>query len=127
MMVFTQARVKVISENVANSATPGYRAKHLDTRAFQGALRKALDARGGDPHKPFRVEVDDQVATDEQGFLRVTPTETPVENILFHDGTNQSIERQMADLAETRMMHELASTLLRGRYDGIRKAIRGTV
>jgi flagellar basal body rod protein FlgB len=46
---------------------------------------------------------------------------------LFHDGTNQSLEREMADLAETVMVHETAGTLLRGNVDGLRKAIRGTV
>ena len=33
----------------------------------------------------------------------------------------------MADLAETGMVHEMAASLLRGYFDGIRKAIRGSV
>jgi flagellar basal body rod protein FlgB len=36
-----------------------------------------------------------------------------------------SIEEQMADLAENAMMHETVTTLLRGRFDGLRKAIAG--
>jgi flagellar basal-body rod protein FlgB len=126
-LAYNHARLRLISENVANIHTPGYRAKHLDTRAFQGALREALEARGNDPRKPFVVNVDGQVQTDRQGHLRVTPTEEPVENVLFHDGTNMSIERQMADLAETGMANELATTLLRGRLQALRTAIRGTV
>jgi flagellar basal-body rod protein FlgB len=126
-LVFNQARLKVIAENVANSNTPGYRAKSLDPRSFQAALRKALDERGGDPNKPLVIKDTGQVKTDRSGSLQVTPSETPVRNVLFHDGTNTSIEREMADLAETGMTQELASTLLRGRFDGLRKAIRGTV
>ena len=126
-LAFTGARVKMLAENVANAQTPGYRAKPLDAKGFQLALRRALDARGGDPTKPFIVESGKEVTTGANGLLQVRPTEQPVENILFHDGTNVSIERQMADLAETGMTHELATTLLRDRYEGLRKAIRGVV
>ncbi|MCH7592668.1 MAG: hypothetical protein IH989_07815 [Planctomycetes bacterium] len=124
---FNQARLRMIAENVANIHTPGYRAKQLDVRAFQGALRKAMDARGSDPSKPFVVNAGSEVKTDRFGRLHVTPSIEPVENVLFHDGTNLSIERQMADLAETGMMNQLTSRLLRGRYAGLRAAIRGTV
>ncbi|MFQ5494025.1 MAG: flagellar basal body rod protein FlgB [Phycisphaerae bacterium] len=126
-LAFSQAHLKVIAENVANIQTPGYRAKQLDVRAFQRALRAALDAKGGDAGKSLVVKSGREVATDADGFLRVTPSEVPVENILFHDGTNLSLERQMAKLAETGMTHELATTLLAGNFDRIRTAIRGTV
>ena len=126
-LAFNEARLKMISENVANIGTPGYRAKHLDTRKFQQALRGALDARGSDPRKPFAVEVAGQVRTDASGQLQVTPSLLPTDSVLFHDGTNLSIERQMADLAETGLMHQVATDLLRGRFEGLRKAIRGRV
>ena len=124
-LAFNQARFRMIAENIANSETPGYRTRHLDPQGFQAALRKALDTRGGDPKKPFVVTSGREVETDTNGFLKVTPSEKPVENVLFHDGTNMSIERQMAALAETDMMHEMTATLLRGRFAGLRKAISG--
>ncbi len=85
-----------------------------------------MKVRGRDPDKPFVVNTG-EVATDSLGLLNVTPSEKPVENILFHDGTNMSLETQMANLAETGMTHQLATALLRGRFDGLRKAIRGSV
>lgn len=126
-IAFTQARLKMIADNVANSETPGYRTKRLDQKAFQSALRDALDVRKEHPGSAFAVNVDGQVATDAGGFLEVTPTLAPVESLLFHDGTNQSIEREMVDLAETNMVHEFATSVLAGYFDGYRKAIRGTV
>ena len=126
-LAYNEARLQMIAENVANIHTPGYRTKQLDARAFQQALRKALDTRGSDPGKPFVVNVKGEVSTGRGGRLQVTPAETPVENVLFHDGTNMSIERQMADLAETGMTHDLLTMLLRGRFDGLKKAIRGMV
>lgn len=126
-LAYNEARLQMIAENVANIHTPGYRTKQLDARAFQQALRKALDIRGSDTSKPFVVNVKGEVSTGRGGRLQVTPSERPVENVLFHDGTNMSIERQMADLAETGMTHDLLTMLLRGRFDGLKKAIRGMV
>ncbi len=124
---FNAARLNMIAENVANSETPGYRTQRLDTKGFQKALRAALDRQGRDPGRRFDVRSGHEVATSADGFLEVTPSVEPAENILFHDGTNMSLERQMSDLAETAMMQDLATTLLRGAYEGFRKAIRGRV
>lgn len=123
---FNEAKLKVISENIANVNTPGYRAKQLDTPAFQRSLREALDRRGSDPNKPFVVKSGRQVSTDPSGRLHVTPTERPVENILFHDGTNISMEREMADLAKTGMSHRIIATMLKNRYEGLTRVIRDT-
>ena len=113
--------------NCHDEQNADYRAKHLDKTAFQEALKEALATRGNDPSKRLTVKVDGEVETDCRGRLRVRPSEQPTENALFHDGTNMSIERQMADLAETGMMNDLATTLLRGRFEALHKAIRGSV
>ncbi len=126
-LAFNEARLRMIAENVANAGTPGYRAKQLSVEAFQHALGAALDARRRDPSRPFVVESGREVTTRPDGSLHVTPAETPVDNALFHDGTNVSIEREMADLAKTVMTHDLATALLRERITGLQKAIRGTV
>lgn len=126
-LAYNEARLRMIAENIANIQTPGYRAKQLDKVAFQRALKEALANHGRDASEPFEVTVDGEVRTDQHGHLRVTPSTEPVDNILFHDGTNLSVERQMADLAETGMAHQLATQLLRGRFEGLRKAIRGSV
>ena len=126
-LAYNEARLKMISQNVANIHTPHYRTKQLDASAFRNALRAALNDKGSDSNKLFIVESRNEVRTDPSGLQKVTPGDQPVENVLFHDGTNQSIEQQMADLAETGMMHELSTILLRGRFEGLRKAIRGRV
>ena len=126
-MSFSEARLRVIADNVANVHTPGYRAKQLDVGSFQHALRKALDEKGNRTANTLNVEAGRQVATRQDGTLEIQATHRPVDNALFHDGTNLSIEREMADLAETGMMHDLAATLLQGRFEGLRKAIRGTM
>ena len=126
-LMFGEARLAMIAENVANVHTPGYRTKQLDVAGFQRALREALSAKGSDSYKRLEVNVGDEVETDSAGRLTVRPSLAPVEHSLLHDGTNQSMERQMAMLAETGMTHDLATMLLRGSYNGLRKAIRGTL
>lgn len=124
-MEFAEARMGVIADNVANLHTPGYRAKSLDPRGFQTALRDALEAKNGDPRRPLLVDNGHELRSDADGRLQVRPTYQPVQNVLFHDETNHSLERQMADLAETTLTHELAATLWRGGIDRLRSAIRG--
>jgi flagellar basal-body rod protein FlgB len=123
--VFTEERHRMIAENIANIGVPGYKTKRLDVAAFQRALGQALDARENDPSKPLVISGSRQVRTNERGELEVTPSERPPENILFHDGTNLSIERQMADLAQNGMMHEVTNALLQNRFGMLREAIRG--
>ena len=126
-LAFDEARLKMIAENVANAETPGYRAKQLDAAAFRSSLKEALEVRSGDATRPFEVKAGPEVRTDAFGYLQVKQSVKSAENALFHDGTNVSIERQMADLAETGMMHDLTTRLLQNRMDGLKKAIRGTV
>ncbi len=124
LMAYTEARQRVLAENVANIDNPHYRTKHLDAGAFQKSLREALNRQKATRSTTLELAGDDfQVEAD--GRLRVMPTEEPAENVLFHDGTNTRVEKQMALMAENAMMHETATELLRGRYEGLLKAIRG--
>lgn len=125
MLAFTQARHQVLAENVANVDTPGYRTQQLDTDAFQASLRKALDRRKATRSPDFKMTSTSQFSQDRAGRLQVTPTLEPTENILFHDGTNIRVEKQMSMMAENAMMHQLMSELMRGKFEGLLKAIRG--
>lgn len=122
---YTEARHRMLTENIANIDTPGYRTKHLDTATFQEALGKALTRRAEDPSGAFKLPATREFHEDASGGLVVTPVEEPAENILFHDGTNARLERQMAMLAENALMHQAATELLRTQFDTLRRAIRG--
>lgn len=125
-LAFAEARNKVLAENIANVTTPGYRAKQLDVNSFQAALAEASASRKEDGGA-FRLEQTDEIKVDDAGCLRVQPSYVPTQNLLFHDGTNASIERQMSDLAENTMTHQVANELLKTYFDGVSKAIRGRV
>ena len=87
---YNEARLAMISENVANAATPGYRTKQLDLSRFQSSLKDAIDRRSH-RREPLLTDGGEQVQADASGHLHVQPELTPVDHTLFHDGTNVSI------------------------------------
>ncbi len=124
-LAFLSARIETIAENIANADTPGYRTKRLDAAKFQQALQRAMEERGPAPGSALRVSASDEFRETASGRLIFTPIHRPQENIFFHDRTDMRIEEQMKDLAETTMMHQAVVELLKGNYDGLKKAITG--
>lgn len=127
VLAFTQAQHRVLTENVANAETPGYRTKRLDPDLFQDALRKAIDAWKRRPSAPLVLPDTRQFRSDAAGRVTFMPATAPPENLLFHDGTNMRIERQMAALAENAMTHQATIELLHEAYSHLNKAIAGRV
>lgn len=127
MLSFLAARLDVIADNIANADTVGYRTKILDPQLFQETLKRAIDDRDTSAGSPLRFRSTRQFHQDRDGKLMFTPAHEPQENILFHDRSDMRIEGQMKALAETVMMHQAAVELLRGQYDGLKKAIAGQV
>ena len=124
MLSFTEARHRVISENVANIDTPGYRTKQLDPGLFQKALRRAIDAQKREPDAAMTVGQTREFR--EQGGRLVTmPSLEPTENLLFHDGTNARIEKEMSELASNTMMHQLSVEFLNNHFRMLKRSITG--
>ena len=124
---FAEQRQKVLAENLANIDTPDHPTRRLDATAFQAALHEALE--GSDRPGAQRLELRGhaQVSTGPDGKLAVRPADEPASNVLFHDGTNARLERLLADVSENALSYEMTMNLLRGRYQGLLRAIRGRV
>ena len=127
MLSFVEQRHQVLVENIANIDTPNYKTRQLDTVKFQKSLRAAIDRRKETGSSNLELKGTRQFRQDAAGRLQVTPEEVPPENILFHDGTNQRVERQMALLAENGMMHQTMTQLLLDRFKVLNKAISGRI
>lgn len=121
---FTQARHRVLVENIANIDTPGYRTKQLDAAGFRAELRRAAERRGT-PAEPLPLRATNELQWDAAGHLTVAPSLEPAENAMFYDGTNARVERQMSALADNGQTHQLAVEMLKRSYDGLMTAIRG--
>ncbi len=131
---FVESRHRVLAENVANIDTPGYARKRLDPEAFQASLKEAMErvdalspARRRTGRALLHLRGNAQFATNFRGDIEVKPEIEPAENILFHDGTNARLEILMSEVAENALSHQFVMNQLRGRYEGVLKAIRGRI
>jgi flagellar basal-body rod protein FlgB len=101
------ARYQLITTNLANLDTPGYRTRDLD-------FRSALEQAG---QQAFGIEGGEVLA----GFA---PVSHPVRGLMARpDGNNVSVERETLLMAETQMKFNLAVALLKDEFHGIAQAI----
>ncbi len=112
------ARHKVISSNIANEETPGYKAKEIN---FQGELDKSMGNTttlqmaktnnshlnaGGLGDRPIKVNIDNSAQT---GL----------------DGNSVSLEKEMVKMAQNKLMHDATMTILSKKFEGLKSAIMG--
>lgn len=115
------ARHEVLSANIANADTPGYRPKDLD---FNSVMQSAVESRATVARESesrngnFGVTPSDlQSAVYEPEF----PDNRHGEDRL--DGNGVSIDRQMALMSENGLAYEASLTLLSRTLAGLRYAI----
>jgi flagellar basal-body rod protein FlgB len=90
------ARQRLVSSNLANADTPGYKTRDLD---FQGELKNLLAE-----NEPRTVEVSGLTSRN--------------------DGNNVSVDRESRLLAENALRFSTASALIRGQLRSLRTAIQ---
>ena len=110
MLRFTEARQNLLTEDVANVSTPGYRQRDLSVAAFQRQLQARL-AHG-------------ESGSDEQIDA---PVEIMRSGILSHDGNNRSMEHLMSEGAKNALMHNTVVELLRRQYQTLDMALKERV
>lgn len=96
-MTLLSARQRVVSSNIANADTPGYKTKDID---FQSEMQSAINGLGPS-------------VNDVHG-LRVK-----------NDGNNVNLDREARLLAENAMRFNMASNLIRGQLKTMKLAIDG--
>jgi flagellar basal-body rod protein FlgB len=111
---FAQRRHELLAGNLANIDTPDYRSKDLDVGDFQNALAESIvSARRSATESVSPVTRDDIYA----GPRKAT------EQVVFHDGNDVSLERQVTELAKNQHLHGLAITTMRSQFGLLRAAI----
>ena len=101
-------RAEVVSSNIANAETPGYRAKQLDFASF---MRQAAENAGAPGNKSPTLDAPQIV---EQEMPEVTRL----------DGNTVDMNREMSARAETGMQYLTGTQLLQSRLRTLRAAIR---
>ena len=112
-MSFAQRRQELLAGNVANIDTPDYRARDLNIGDFQNALAESIQNAARRPTGVEATTRDDLYA----GPRKAT------EQVVFHDGSDVSIEQQVTEIAKNQHMHSLAVTTIRSQFALLRAAI----
>ncbi len=95
------ARQRLVSSNIANVDTPGYRTQDID----------------------FQFEY--LAAAGSPDIAKLSPNVVGVPGLVVkNDGNDVSLDREARLLAENGIRFNLASTLLRGQFRAIRSAIQ---
>ncbi|MBI9017094.1 MAG: flagellar basal body rod protein FlgB [Phycisphaerae bacterium] len=127
VMSFTEARHEVLANNVSNFDTVGYKMQDLAKDEFFAELNRAIKQRdAGGAGAQLEMRNTSNIKFNNNS-LRASVLESESNNILFHDKNNRSVEKQMAEMAKNTIMHDVVAELLRGKYNGLQTAIRGTL
>ncbi len=104
---FRQLRQDVISSNIANAETPGYKAKKVD---FENALARAVDTDG-----LYKLSIDnpDQYPVGGGSIEDVRADVYDNPNItVTNDGNTVDLEREMANLSQNTILYKAAVELI---------------
>jgi flagellar basal-body rod protein FlgB len=104
---FREMRQELISSNVANANTPGFKAKKLD---FEEALARALDVDG---QMQMNVADAKHHNVGNGGFNNLEPEIYDDPNgVVSESGNTVDVEAEMAKMAENKLMYDALVQLI---------------
>jgi flagellar basal-body rod protein FlgB len=116
---FREMRQEIISSNIANAETPGYKAKRLD---FEAALARALDVDG---EMGMKVEDGKHFDVGSGGFDNLQPeTYEDPNGIVSEDGNTVDREAEMVRMAENKVMYDALIQLMNKKVGLMKYAIQ---
>ena len=115
---FRQMRQDLISSNIANAETPGYKAKKID---FEEALARAIDL---DNLQSLRTNDPEHFNVGGGGFDNLEPTIYDNPNgVVSEDGNTVDREEEMANMAENKILYDTSVALLNKKLGLLRYSI----
>ena len=111
-------RTEVIADNLANSDTPGYKARDIDFRAAM--------ASAGSPDAPVKM------TTDNPGHIAIDPNTDASANLKYRtplapalDGNTVDTQQEQSAFADNTVRYQATLTFLSARFKGLMTAITG--
>ncbi len=121
---FSQARHGVLAGNIANLDTPGYKSRDLSPVQFQNQLKEALEARRQSANSPtYAINAELAGRTLATGHDSMDQVRESMKNILYHDNSDISIEKQVAEISKNQAQHNMALSLMTAQFRLLRAAI----
>ena len=110
-------RQNLISSNIGNLDTPGFKASDLD---FQGQLRNAL---GTKDQLTIKATNDKHFGPKTSNISSLKPEPFEEEDAAKSNGNNVNVDKEMAKLAENQIVYNATIQLMMKRASTIRAAI----
>ena len=120
--VWGEVRHNVLAGNLANIDTPGFRPRDLDPEAFRDALRRSAAAHQPSPGSSRSAPPNDPLAGGVPDEL-LTATDRPGGDLVFHDGSARSVEREVLTLTRNAMQRQAAIQLMGAQMAMLQAAI----
>lgn len=115
---FREMRQELISSNVANANTPGFKAKKLD---FEEALARALDVDG---QMNMHASDDRHFNVGNGGFNNLEPEIYDDPNgVVSENGNTVDVESEMARMNENKIMYDALVQLINKKMGLMKYAI----
>lgn len=119
MLDYRTQRHNVVSSNLSNAETPGYKAKDVQ---FEGILREAISTE-----KTIPLVKTNSKHIDGGGQIEILNAEPEVITVktpvVSFDGNTVSVEREMARLSENSMLYQTETEILARLYKGLKFAV----
>ena len=125
---FTERRHELLASNIANLDTPDYRARDLPVDRFRETLAESIEkakhpSPGNADASRSQTALNDLFGKPlERDDTASGPRDT-MEPIVYHDGSDVSLERQVTEIAKNQGMHNLAVATMRSQFALLRAAI----
>jgi flagellar basal-body rod protein FlgB len=113
-LTFASRRHELLAGNVANIDTPDYRARDLNVGDFQNALAESIDRAESNPSAAISPTTRDDIYSGPRAAM---------EQVVFHDGSDISLEHQVTELSKNQHLHGVAITTMRSQFALLRAAI----
>jgi flagellar basal-body rod protein FlgB len=117
---FTEARHGVLAGNIANIDTPGYRTRDLSPELFQERLKQAVDSSRPAPTNTYGAQPTAGARYNVDSFDKVKDS---LQDVLYHDDSDVSMETQVTEIAKNQMQHNLAVSIMSSQFQLLRAAI----
>jgi flagellar basal-body rod protein FlgB len=117
---FSENRQGLLAGNIANLDVPGYRTRDLSTSEFQQRLREAITAHQNPSSGSLPGESPSKIVAMER-------VRDVGKQILYHDGSDVSLEEQVAEISKNEALHNISVALMRSQFRSLEVAIRESV
>ena len=117
--LFSHQRHQLLAGNIANIDTPDYKTRDISVDDFRAQLKEAVSTPS---QRTTYVPGEGNVPVTKQEAIEQVRDVT--KQILYHDGSDVSLEHQVTEIAKNQNMHNTAIALMRSQFQTLQVAIR---